>query len=173
LQQTGQLERGNVQLHRESCDISVLVQNAVTEAQGLENRRSIEMDVQVGDAAVLAAVDARWLSVAVFELTSNAIRHATQRVQVKLTADEREIVISVTDDNRAHVDFAPARWKFTREARGLGLALAIVREVAEEHGGTLEIGCRDRSGLTTGSEVCLRLPREAQAEGGEARRLRS
>ncbi len=174
LQETAQLEAGEVQLSRVRSDLGVLTRKAALSASAIEGRRSIEVDVNIPERPIVCEVDARWLSTAIYELTSNAIRHARSRVVVTVEDNQasNRIEIAVTDDSRAPSEFGPARFRSRRPSRGLGLALAIVRDVAEAHGGTLEIDLGSSVGADWGARVRLCLPRSCAiatpAEAGPA-----
>lgn len=161
LQQTGQLERGVVRLQREESDLTALLRRSVEDARALENRRNIEVEVNAPDPPLLAALDALWMGVALYELTSNAIRHASKRVQVNVTADTAWITVTFANDNPNGTAFGPTRFQPSRSVRGLGLALAIVRDVVSAHGGALEIrsGANESGERANATEVRLKIPR--------------
>jgi signal transduction histidine kinase len=104
-------------------------------------------------------------------LLDNARRHARGRVEVTLRTEGPWAVLEVADDG-AGVPVAERERIFERfvrldEARsrddgGAGLGLAIARDVAERHGGTLTVG-QAREG---GALFTLRLPgRSRQGDG--------
>jgi signal transduction histidine kinase len=161
LQETAQLEAGEVQLSRVRSDLGLLTRKAVNGATAIEGRRAIEIDLQIPERPIVCDVDARWITTAVYELTSNAIRHARKRVEVSVEDNlgSNRIEITVTDDSRATSEFGPARFRSRRPSRGLGLALAIVRDVAEAHGGALHIDLGSSVGADWGARVRLCLPR--------------
>jgi signal transduction histidine kinase len=171
LQQTGQLERGALRLQRANCDIGALLQDTLNEAQGVENRRNVTVDLLPVERPIVCMIDARCMSVAIYELASNAIRHASQRVVARVREDNGNVVISFEDDNRDTVQFGPSRFRSTRELRGLGLSLSIVDDVIAAHGGKLSIEPRDPSGARGGSEVRVSFPRTAAREEREEAEL--
>lgn len=159
LQQTGQFERGGVTMDRVRADVATLLHAAAREAETLEGRRGVKLQLDVPAVPVYALVDARWVSLAIYELTSNALRHARALVTMTLDLTGDQVTISVRDDKPHPAAFGPTRFSTTPEHRGLGLSLALVRDVAAAHGGKLEIGPRDVQ-PPCGSEVRLILPCE-------------
>nr|WP_245240622.1 HAMP domain-containing sensor histidine kinase [Streptomyces spiramenti] len=96
-------------------------------------------------------------------LLDNAERHAASRVRVSVRAEGGQGVVEVADDGggvpaeerekifQRFVRLDEAR---SRDAGGAGLGLAIARDVAQRHGGTLEVG-EAREG---GALFVLRVP---------------
>jgi signal transduction histidine kinase len=141
----------------------------VQEATSTEGRKMIRVQVDVPVDPHMCEVDERWIAIAVYEIASNAIRHAREQVTVSLEKDEEALQISFVDDNRNATEFEPLRFRAPREARGLGLALAIVRDVVAAHGGSLRIERADNAGGRGDSRtrVSMRLP-HVRARKGEA-----
>ena len=100
---------------------------------------------------------------AVANLVDNAVRHARSRVTVTLAENgDGEAVLAVADDGPGipAPDHDRVFERFTRldDARtagsgGAGLGLAIARDIAERHGGTLTLDSD-----ATGARFVLRLP---------------
>lgn len=158
LQQTGQLSAHRADFSRLDVDVAPLVARAVSEAESLEARRKVQVQVDAPSSPVTCAADARWVSVALFEVISNAIRHARQLVQVRAERAGDAFVVTVTDDGPGTDEFRPLRFEAPRERRGLGLSLAIVRDVVEAHDGTLAVEQGRTSGASFGSRVRLTFP---------------
>ena len=84
-------------------------------------------------------------------------------VRVSWISDETSVVVSVEDEGPGLSDtanlFVPF---FTTKPEGTGIGLALSRQIAEGHGGTLTLGNREDR---TGARARLRLPlrRDAQA----------
>ncbi len=87
------------------------------------------------------------LAILAANLVDNAIRYALPdgRVVVRVRRDGGDAVLEVADDGPGIADDDRARVfdRFYRganvEAPGSGLGLSIVRQIADLHGGTLEI----------------------------------
>jgi len=150
---------------RHPLDLAVVVAETVEDfgaaAAGggvtLEHRRGMGLTV-VGDAAALRR--------AVANLLSNAIRvsEAGQTVRVDTGGDDNRVWASVVDQGPGiavdHLDDVFRRfWRgdrsSAREAGRSGLGLAIVRQIAEGHGGRATV----RSELGEGSTFTVWLPR--------------
>lgn len=164
LQQTGQCERDTLELTTQRSDVTELVRRAVAEATATEGRKKISVEIEAPPVHSYAEVDERWMGVAIYEIASNAIRHAREHVRVVLESSSDGLSITFIDDNRNTSEFSPLRFRKPREARGLGLALAIVRDVMDAHGGRLVIerspGPNDDAQKT---RVRIELPQRLQA----------
>jgi signal transduction histidine kinase len=145
---------------RRPLDLDHLVEEAAARrrAAGAVVDTSGVLPVQVlGHAAELGR--------AVGNLLDNAVRHATSRTVVTLTEQpDGTAVLTVTDDGPGIPD-ADAGRVFERFVRldaarsagdGAGLGLAIARDVAQRHGGSLTLARRDDGG--SGARFVLVLP---------------
>jgi signal transduction histidine kinase len=160
LQHTGQLERGPIALNVAGCDVAKVVKQAVDEAQTLEARKKISVEVEAPNASALPyPLDSHWMHIAFYELASNAIRHASERVQVRVQINPGDgPEISFTDDGRGSTHFEAARFTLPRDGRGLGLGLAIVSDVVLAHNGGLKIEYGRPDNLGFGARVTVTLP---------------
>jgi signal transduction histidine kinase len=102
-------------------------------------------------------------------LVSNALRYAPAGSHVLLTADEdgSDLVLEVIDDGPGFpVGFAEHAFDRFRRADngngGTGLGLAVVRAIAEAHGGAASAENRP----TGGAVVRVRIPRHTSAPAG-------
>lgn len=125
----------------------VLTDLAELAALDAQNGREIDVSVQLGDR-VLVLADPRLFQRAVENLLRNAMRHASQRVRLELTAESDAVRVAVHDDGpgidealREQVTqpFFRAEADRGRHTGGVGLGLAIVARILDGHTGRIEI----------------------------------
>jgi signal transduction histidine kinase len=149
LDQTGQLESKVVEFTSDVCDLRAVLLTATRDADALEARRKITLTTAVSEGEWLAYGDARWLGSALLELCSNAIRHAKTTVKVSAERDDAGVTLRFWDDGAPAPPIAPRRFQDMEERRGLGLGLAIAKDVIEAHGGRLSTEQAEQgSGIT-------------------------
>jgi signal transduction histidine kinase len=149
-----------VSRQRKSVDLGALGRE-VCDLLGAEAE---ECEVVLEPPAGSASVDAD--SGAIRRAMINLVRNAVQaspaggRVSVAVTEDDEEATVSITDEGTG-VDPDIQDRIFdafvTGRPSGTGLGLALVRRVAEEHGGIAALTNRPSGG----AEALLRLPRTA------------
>jgi heavy metal sensor kinase len=158
---------GRLPIRRERLDVASLARETVDSFAGRVAGLGITLEAPVG-GEVVASLDPARVRQALANLIDNGLRHAPPGGRVMVAVDESPSTISVrvadSGDGfppaflpRAFEPFSRADGSRSRSAGGAGLGLAIVRAIAEAHGGTAE--ARNRS--EGGAEVVVRLPREA------------
>jgi signal transduction histidine kinase len=124
-----------------------------------EQSVSLELDATPGPHAAIAAVTLTRLCVA---LLDNAIQHspAGATVTMRVGAVDESVQIRVVDagpgitaEDRDRVFERFARSGETGRRRGFGLGLALVRDVADRHGGAVAIESTSAAGTTFLLEV--------------------
>ena len=110
--------------------------------------RSIAIEAPREVPATLSC-DAKYLTRALANVLRNAVRYARSRVALTVEREGARTVISVDDDgpgvparerHRLFEPFTRVEGSRGRDSGGVGLGLAIVRSVAEWHGGEARIG---------------------------------
>jgi hypothetical protein len=132
---------------------------------------------------LVAVLDSAAMRRAVDNLLANAIEYAPNgagnaqvRLSASLAADQRTLTISVEDTGPGFPpEFLPHAFDRFRRAdparshshgqRGAGLGLAVVREIAEAHGGSAEAG----NSPAGGGRVSLRIPQPVHVRRPAAR----
>ncbi|MFJ1795094.1 sensor histidine kinase [Kitasatospora griseola] len=109
-----------------------------------------------------------WLTRLLTNLVDNAQRYAATRVEVRLAVRGPDVVLEVRDDGpgipaadreRVFERFTRLDDARSRELGGAGLGLAIARDLAGHHGGTLAA-----EPARTGARLVARLPRAGSAD---------
>jgi two-component system sensor histidine kinase BaeS len=141
------LEGGGMTLRHDRADIEQIF-NRVAERHERElSDRQIQMITRVDAAAKSIIGDADRLEQALQNLAANALRHAPDAGQIRLTAERagNQVVLTVRD-NGAGVPTEHLPHIFDRfykadasrkAAGGSGLGLSIVKAIIERHGGTV------------------------------------
>ncbi len=133
---------------QEDCDLAEIVRYHADEWLRMATPRGVELEFSLAPAPV------RGNAVLIGELASNlvdnAVRYGASTVLVQARRDAGRAVLEVDDDGRG-IPAAERTRVFERFRRldsqsteGSGLGLSIVREIAENHGGSVDIGDRPR-----------------------------
>jgi two-component system OmpR family sensor kinase len=151
---------GRAPLARRSVDArGALAESAERLAPAVPGNREVAVQAPEG---VMAFADPDRLGRALDNLLDNALRHGDGAVALAAREEDGEVVLSVADGGTGFgpeiVDVAFERFSQSRRSRsggGNGLGLAVVRSVAEAHGGS--VGVRNRP--EGGAEAWMRIPR--------------
>jgi len=165
------LESGTTVLRRSAVRIETLVERTLLMLDPLASERGIRLTRQLGFDAKPVLADADLLSSAVSNLVSNAIKYSPQDTEVVISAKNAAggVSIEVADQGYGIPEESLNRVfeKFYRVPRvedvdvpGTGLGLALVREIAELHGGSVAI----RSTVGSGSVFTLWVPCSEDAQ---------
>ena len=173
LLEVSRFDAGEVVLDAEDVDIAFLVREWVDALRPVAVDHGCEL-VVTGVESCPAYCDHRRVSRVVRNLVVNAIEYgAGQPVEVKVSCDESQVSVTVTDHgvgldprdaDRVFERFWRADPSRTRTLGGTGLGLAISREDARLHGGELSVtGARG-----AGCSFVLTLPRGLSPDQGTA-----
>jgi PAS domain S-box-containing protein len=171
LQDVMRITRATLALRPRVLDFSEAVATAVETNASLVEERRHELSVTVPAEPVLVEADPERIDQIVSNLLSNASRYTEPggHVRVKVEADDDTALLRVRDDGlgipgdalpRIFELYKQVDRLWYRSQGGLGIGLALVRMLAELHGGSVEARS-DGPGL--GSEFLVRLPRLARA----------
>jgi len=160
------LESGATVLRRSALRIAPLVERTLLMLDPLAAERGIQLTRRLDSAAAPVLADADLLSRAIGNLVSNAVKYSPPGTEVVISARNAAegVAIEVADHGYGIPEGSLNRVfeKFYRVPRvqdvdvpGTGLGLALVREVAELHGGSVAV----RSSLGAGSVFTLWVPR--------------
>jgi two-component system OmpR family sensor kinase len=157
-------DRGRLPVKREPVDVAHLVRSATDPFLTQAQHRGVEIEARVPEG-LRADLDPVRIRQAIGNLLDNALAHTSRggRVTIGASLVNGAMLLEVSDTGqgfppefltRAFEPFARPDTSRSRSDGGAGLGLAIVRAVAEAHGGAAEVRNRPEGGAS----VLLRLP---------------
>lgn len=157
---------GRMRLDVQPVEIPVIIQAAVDAIHPAADAKEIQLQVVIDSKAGPISGDPNRLQQIVWNLLSNAVKFTPKggKVQVQLERTNSYIDITVSDTgNGISSEFLPyvfdrfrqADSSYTRTHGGLGLGLAIVRQLVELHGGTV---AAQSAGEEQGATFTVKLP---------------
>lgn len=166
LMEATRLETGGTRLRLALVDLRTLVQQGAEGFQELAARRELTIDVVQSHSPLRVNADAPRMQQVLLNLISNALKYTPPggTVWLKSTQEAGEVVLRV-EDNGIGIppEVLPKIFDlFTRDAAavetdpaGLGIGLAMVRNIVRLHGGSVQARSAGRG---RGSEFTVRLP---------------
>jgi signal transduction histidine kinase/ActR/RegA family two-component response regulator len=165
LLEVSRIVTGKLHLQPQRTDLAAIVDAAVEIVQPAAAAKNITVTTTIDSRPAMTAGDPDRLQQVIWNLLSNAVKFTPTggRVDVRLARDNG-YVLTVADNGLGiepamlpqmfqpfrQIDASP-----TREQGGLGLGLAIVRQLVEMHGGTVTARSQ---GAGTGTTFEVRLP---------------
>jgi PAS domain S-box-containing protein len=159
------LESGRFELNRRRVDVGALVAECVGLHKAAAERAGVSLEWH--SDSMEATVDAEALKKILLNLVSNAVKFtpAGGAVRVELELEGGQVCLRVCDTGTGMSEEQVARLSqpfaelcsqaaLARDAAGAGLGLALVRALAEAHGGTVAI----ESSPANGTTVTVRFP---------------
>jgi PAS domain S-box-containing protein len=172
--------RGLVTLANAPVNAQVIVDEAVEQVLPQVEARNQRLTVSVHDSSLAVLGDKARLVQVLANVLGNATKYTPENGRIELSAQRRDgkLVLTVRDDGigmepeltgRVFDLFTQAARSADRSLGGLGLGLALVKNLVELHGGT--VSCTS-DGLGHGSTFEISLPLlESAAAGASTSRL--
>ncbi|MEO7191315.1 MAG: PAS domain S-box protein [Vicinamibacterales bacterium] len=173
------IARGKVELKEELVEISEVVAKAIEMSSPLIEQRAHTLTVNVSRAGLAVVGDPVRLSQVIANLLTNAAKYTPPGGTIVVTAAEEEgdVVVRVRDTGmgissdvlpRVFDLFVQERQAIDRSQGGLGLGLTIVRNLIEQHRGSVSASSE---GPGQGTEFIVRLPRALVADAAVSARV--
>jgi PAS domain S-box-containing protein len=167
------ITRGQVRLEPVPTSIGAVLKEALEGVRPAADAKRIALEVDLDPAAGMVTADAARLQQVCWNLLTNAVKFTSQGGRVTASVrrggdDEVEVAVTDTGEGIA-ADFLPfvfepfrqADAKLARRHGGLGLGLAISRQLVELHGGTIRASS---AGVGQGATFVVRLPRQGDSD---------
>lgn len=170
------LEAGKMQLHKTRIDLRELLASSAQSLQDEAAKREVRLDAVLPIAPLWVDADVPRLQQVVLNLLTNALKYNRRggKVWISTSREAEDVVVRVQDTGIGiSAQVLPELFElFTRAPGaedvapgGLGVGLALVRQLVELHGGTVQARS---AGVGKGAEFSVRLP-AAPAPGRESR----
>ncbi len=168
------MDEGHYELERATVDMGLLLEEIV---EGVEHRvrhQGFAIRSEIEDDAPAIAIDAAAVTQATTNMIDNGVKYSGDSKEVIVRGFSRNghFVIAVQDFGvglaaheaaRVFDRFYRGGSELTRAVKGTGLGLALVKQIAEAHGGSAAVESVPGSGSTF--SICL--PLDSAAENGD------
>jgi signal transduction histidine kinase/response regulator RpfG family c-di-GMP phosphodiesterase len=170
---TSRLITGNLRLNLSPTSVSAVIKTALDVVRPAAEAKEVSITADCETDDELITCDPHRLQQMIWNLLINAVkftRKSEGRIEIRLEKNPGEIKIVVEDNGQGIAPeflpfvfdrFSQADGSSTRKHRGLGLGLAIVRHLAELHGGSVRV---ESKGLGKGATFTITLPRSHAIE---------
>jgi signal transduction histidine kinase len=171
------ITQGQLKLAWHSVNLPAIVAAAIDAIRPSADAKGLVLTTDmVADPRMTVQGDPVRLQQVVWNVLSNAVKFTQPggRVDTAVTMDDTHVQLRVADSGRGiRADFLPlifdrfrrADAGATRTEAGLGLGLAIARQLVEMHGGTVTAAS---DGENKGATFVVRIPRQARGVGAAA-----
>jgi two-component system phosphate regulon sensor histidine kinase PhoR len=140
------VERGKAAYEFRECNLVEVVSRAVEACRVRAEQEHVELEFVSAENAILLDIDERSIEIAVINLVDNAVKYASsgKRVRVEVKPAGSQVHIRVVDwgegipedeKRRIFERFVRGRGAGGQRVRGSGIGLALVKHIAEAHGG--------------------------------------
>jgi PAS domain S-box-containing protein len=157
---------GKLRLELTEVDLETVVEQALDTLKPTAEAKEIRVEYRAEHEPIVVLGDSARLLQVVSNLLNNAVKftHARGHVKVSLTTRGGFAELRVEDDGqgidpaflpRLFDPFRQANSSGTRSSRGLGLGLAISRNLIQAHAGSIDV---HSEGLGRGASFTVRLP---------------
>ncbi|MES3024298.1 MAG: PAS domain-containing protein [Pseudomonadota bacterium] len=169
--------RGQVELDRYPVDMKAVLMAAVEQVRPLNEARGHRLSLRLPERALTVEGDEKRLVQIIANLLNNAAKYTPPGglIDLEVEAADEQILLCVRDNGigmapelvaSAFELFAQAARTSDRSQGGLGLGLALVRRLAELHGGRVRAASK---GIGLGSQFTVHLPLLRLTETAAAR----
>jgi signal transduction histidine kinase/ActR/RegA family two-component response regulator len=168
---------GKLDIHPETISIEEVCQASLMFIKELARKKSITVEYQQDKDAKTIIADPRRFKQILVNLLSNAVKFTPEKGHIKLSiqadADLEQIHFAVSDDGigiaandleRLFTPFTQLDGRLNRQYEGTGLGLALVLQLTEIHGGSVQVESEVRKGSTFTVSVPWQTHKEERAK---------
>jgi PAS domain S-box-containing protein len=160
------LQRGKISLSREAVSLAAIIDSAIETVQSEANAKKIEIQSKIDDPLLFVEGDRLRLQQIAWNVLNNAVKFTPEggAISITLRGDAHKAVLVIEDSGQGiDPSFLPNVFEMFRQADssnsrrhgGMGIGLALVRQLVELHGGTI---IAESEGANQGSRFTIWLP---------------
>jgi two-component system CheB/CheR fusion protein len=164
--QVAEIESGTLQIKRDDVRVGQLLKDIQAEYQAQAADKDLKLQFNIPPKLPIVQGDRDKLIMAVQNLVGNAMKYTPDggRIWITVTAEDKDAVIHFQDTgigippamlSRIFELFTQVRAAGAGEQSGLGIGLALVKDLVELHGGSVQARS---DGPGEGSVFTVRLP---------------
>jgi signal transduction histidine kinase/CheY-like chemotaxis protein len=179
LLEVSRITQGKIELRKESVDISKAIRLALETSRPFIRERSHRVKVNESQETLLVLADLTRLAQVFSNLLNNAAKFCSSGGSIEISSERLDdaVVVTVRDNGRGispealpHIFELFVQSDQSAQSGGLGIGLALVRNLVELHGGTVSA---QSAGIGKGSEFVVSLPAYAEMTPAAATPSRS
>jgi PAS domain S-box-containing protein len=140
--------RGKLTLNATPVNLGTVISAALETVRLATEAKQIQFEITIDEQVQQVSGDSGRLQQVVWNLLSNAVKFTDEagRIEIRLTQVDHHAQVQIIDNGRGiNPDFVPHIFEYfrqedgstTRKFGGLGLGLAIARQIVELHGGII------------------------------------
>src|SRR6187399_3215852 len=163
------VERGKAAYEFALGNVGDVVARAVEACRLRADRQNVVLDLALAPVLPNASIDERAIEIAVINLVDNALKYAPggERIVISVEPLDRFVEIAVSDEGpgipvedrkRVFERFERGKGPVQAQVRGSGIGLALVKHIAEAHGGRATVAVA----LPQGSRFSITLRADPQ-----------
>jgi PAS domain S-box-containing protein len=164
------LRSGKLTLNTETISMMTAINNAVETVRGDAAAKRIEIQIEAPDGVLFVEGDLLRIEQVIWNLLTNAVKFtpAGGRILLRVVREGEDVILSVADTGQGiDATFLPHVFEMFRQAdastsraqSGMGIGLALVRQLVELHGGKVDVRS---AGVGEGTCFTVWLPQSAQ-----------
>ncbi|HEX4474119.1 MAG TPA: HAMP domain-containing sensor histidine kinase [Polyangiaceae bacterium] len=173
------VERGKAGYDFADGSLGEVVARAVEVCRVRAEREQAELELDIEPTLPILRLDERAVEIAIINLVDNALKYAKDsgRIVIGAKGHGKDVEVSVTDEgagipieDRKRIFDRFVRGRGTKQVRGSGIGLALVKHIAVAHGGDAWVEPAEGGGsrFVFTLRVGKRLPEESGARQGES-----
>jgi two-component system CheB/CheR fusion protein len=160
------LRSGKLALNRENVSMLVAVNNAIDTVRSEAAAKQIAIEIEAPDETLFVEGDPVRLEQIIWNLLNNSVKFtpAGGSISVQLGKENEQVVLTVEDTGQGiEASFLPHIFELFRQAdastsrahSGMGIGLAVVKQLVDLHHGSIAV---DSAGLGKGTTFTVKLP---------------